>query len=59
MNVPNYLTIERGLVHFGSEVRKISYTLHVQVGFINLFMLLLHIATQVNSCLTSYTTKPL
>jgi len=25
MNVPYYLTIERGLVHFGSEVRKISY----------------------------------
>ena len=27
MNVPNYLTIEKGLVHFGSEVRKISYIL--------------------------------
>jgi hypothetical protein len=26
MNVPYYLTIEKGLVHFGSEVRKISYT---------------------------------
>ena len=25
MNVPYYLTIEKGLVHFGSEVRKISY----------------------------------
>src|SRR5882762_9434431 len=25
-NVPYYLTIEKGLVHFGSEVRKISYT---------------------------------
>jgi len=27
MNVPYYLTIEKGLVHFGSEVRKISYNL--------------------------------
>ena len=25
MNVPYYLTIDKGLVHFGSEVRKISY----------------------------------
>src|SRR5882762_9658172 len=25
MNVPYYLTIEKGLVHFGSEVKKISY----------------------------------
>src|ERR1700676_5056550 len=25
MNVPYYLTIEKGLVHFGLEVRKISY----------------------------------
>jgi len=25
MNVPYYLTMEKGLVHFGSEVRKISY----------------------------------
>jgi hypothetical protein len=25
MNVPYYLTIEKGLVYFGSEVRKISY----------------------------------
>ena len=24
MNVPNYLTVERGLVHFGSDVRRIS-----------------------------------
>jgi len=27
MNVPYYLTIAKGLVHFGSEVGKISYTL--------------------------------
>jgi hypothetical protein len=28
MNVPYYLTIDKGLVHFGSEVRKVSYREH-------------------------------
>ena len=32
MNVPYYLTIKKGLVHFGSEVRKISYTLSVSTS---------------------------
>ena len=26
MNVPYYLTIDKGLVHLGSEVRKVYYT---------------------------------
>jgi hypothetical protein len=29
MNVPYYLTIDKGLVHFGSEVRKVSYNLYL------------------------------
>ena len=36
MNVPYYLTIDKGLVHFGSEVRKISYKFLSSPFFTNL-----------------------
>ena len=32
MNVPYYLTIDKGLVHFGSEVRKVSYSVSQAVN---------------------------
>jgi hypothetical protein len=34
MNVPYYLTIDKGLVHFGSEVRKVSYSHHGVISWL-------------------------